>query len=74
MDAGLHGVLIVDPAQTAKQLNADVDALYELSSFKIGGSDEENVFIMDENPGTNGDGSASKMADMGSLMTVIRVQ
>jgi FtsP/CotA-like multicopper oxidase with cupredoxin domain len=45
MDRGLHGVLIVDPAQPVAHY--DVDALYEMSSFKIGGSDNENVFTMD---------------------------
>ena len=46
MDMGLHGPLIVDPAApltTAK----GIDALYEIGSFKIGGSEEENVFTLD---------------------------
>lgn len=46
MDMGLHGVLIVDPATTSRQPHYDVDALYELASFKVGGSEGENVFTM----------------------------
>lgn len=47
MDMGLHGVLIVDPASTSVQPHYDVDALYELASFKVDGSESENVFTMD---------------------------
>jgi FtsP/CotA-like multicopper oxidase with cupredoxin domain len=43
MDKGLHGVLIIDPATGPKPA---VDALYEIASFKIGGSDTENVFTL----------------------------
>jgi FtsP/CotA-like multicopper oxidase with cupredoxin domain len=43
MDKGLHGVLIIDPATGVKPA---VDALYEIGSFKIGGSDNENVFTL----------------------------
>ncbi|HET9869695.1 MAG TPA: multicopper oxidase domain-containing protein [bacterium] len=45
MDKGLHGVLIVDPAKNAP--HPDVDALYEMASFKVGGSEGENVFTLD---------------------------
>ncbi len=44
MDKGLHGVMIIDPA--APGPHYDVDALYEIASFKIGGSDQENVFTL----------------------------
>jgi FtsP/CotA-like multicopper oxidase with cupredoxin domain len=44
MDKGLHGVLIVDPAQLGTK--PKVDALYEIASFKIGGSESENVFTL----------------------------
>ncbi|HTC22325.1 MAG TPA: multicopper oxidase domain-containing protein [bacterium] len=46
MDKGLHGVMIIDPAGPAKS-PYDVDALYEIASFKIAGSDQENVFTLD---------------------------
>ncbi len=46
MDMGLHGLLIVDPAEKAKQ-PYDVEAFYEMASFKVGGSDQENVFTLD---------------------------
>jgi FtsP/CotA-like multicopper oxidase with cupredoxin domain len=45
MDKGLHGVLIIDPATAGPQ--PDVDALYEMASFKLGGVDNENVFTLD---------------------------
>jgi zinc transporter ZupT len=44
MDRGLHGVLIIDPAGSGPHY--DIDALYEVASFKIGGSDQENVFTL----------------------------
>jgi FtsP/CotA-like multicopper oxidase with cupredoxin domain len=44
MDKGLHGVLIIDPIQ--EKARPDVDALYEIGSFKIAGSDTENVFTL----------------------------
>ncbi len=44
-DMGLHGVFIVDPA-SSKGPKYDVDALYELGSYKVDGSDAENVFIL----------------------------
>ena len=46
MDKGLHGVFIVDPA-SGRDPHYDVDALYELASFKVGGGDIENVFTLD---------------------------
>jgi FtsP/CotA-like multicopper oxidase with cupredoxin domain len=46
MDMGLHGVLIVDPANKTARLY-DVEALYEMASFKVGGGDQENVFTLD---------------------------
>ncbi len=47
MDHGLHGVFIVDPAPSAGGPHYDIDALYEIGSFKIGGTDSENVFTLD---------------------------
>jgi zinc transporter ZupT len=46
VDQGLHGVLIVDPARALSR-RYDVDALYETSSFKLGGSEQENAFALD---------------------------
>ncbi len=46
MDMGLHGVLLVDPRETARS-RYDVEAVYEMASFKVGGSDQENVFTLD---------------------------
>ncbi|WP_188882579.1 multicopper oxidase domain-containing protein [Alicyclobacillus cellulosilyticus] len=46
MDMGLHGVILVDPAQGPSH-RYDVDALYELASFKVDGSEQENAFVMD---------------------------
>jgi FtsP/CotA-like multicopper oxidase with cupredoxin domain len=46
MDQGLHGLLFVEPAQPSKQ-KYDVEAFYEMASFKVGGSDQENVFTLD---------------------------
>ena len=43
MDMGLHGILLVDPS-TARPY--DVEAIYEMASFKVGGSDRENVFTL----------------------------
>jgi zinc transporter ZupT len=44
MDQGLHGVLIVDPATPSS--NYDIDAVYEIASWKINNSETENVFTM----------------------------
>jgi manganese oxidase len=46
MDMGLHGVLLVDPRGPARP-RYDVEAIYEIASFKVGGSDQENVFTLD---------------------------
>jgi hypothetical protein len=46
MDQGLHGILVIDPAQPP-QSTYDVEAFYEMASFKVGGSDQENVFTLD---------------------------
>lgn len=46
MDMGLHGVLLVDPLRPPAR-PYDVEALYEMASFKVGGSDRENVFTLD---------------------------
>ncbi|HXL72401.1 MAG TPA: multicopper oxidase domain-containing protein [bacterium] len=46
MDQGLHGILFVEPARPRKQ-TYDVEAFYEMASFKVGGSDQENVFTLD---------------------------
>ena len=45
MDMGLHGVLLVDPQEPDARA-FDVEALYEMASFKVGGSDQENVFTL----------------------------
>ncbi len=46
MDMGLHGILIVEPAEkTARPY--DVEAIYEMGAFKIAGVDQENVFTLD---------------------------
>ncbi len=45
MDQGLHGILFVDPAGSPKK-KYDVEAFYEMASFKVGGSDQENVFTL----------------------------
>jgi len=44
MDSGLHGELIVDPAPSSSAAAKEVDALLELASFKVGGSETENAF------------------------------
>jgi hypothetical protein len=44
MDGGLHGVIIVDPKGWRPP---EVDALYEIGSFKVGNSEEENAFVLD---------------------------
>jgi manganese oxidase len=46
MDKGLHGVVVVDPAKPAGP-RYDAEAVYEMASFKIAGSDQENVFTLD---------------------------
>ncbi|MHB8456062.1 MAG: multicopper oxidase domain-containing protein [Acidiferrobacterales bacterium] len=46
MDRGMHGVFIVDPAVPGKP-RYDIDALYEIGSFKVGDTDSENVFTLD---------------------------
>jgi manganese oxidase len=45
VDNGLHGPVIVDPspAETSQQ----IDALYMIGAFKIGGSESENAFLLD---------------------------
>ncbi len=46
MDQGLHGVLIVDPA-SSKASPYDVEAVYEMCSFKAGAeAEEENTFAL----------------------------
>jgi len=45
MDQGLHGILFVEPAKPPKHTD-DVEAFYEMASFKVGGSDQENVFTL----------------------------
>jgi len=44
MDSGLHGELLVDPAPASSAAAKEVDALLELASFKVGGSETENAF------------------------------
>ena len=46
MDQGLYGPLIVDPSPPPAKSN-DIDALYVIGAFKIGGSEEENAFVLD---------------------------
>jgi FtsP/CotA-like multicopper oxidase with cupredoxin domain len=45
VDRGLHGVLIVDPAGSIKK-TYDRDVVYEIASYKVGGSELENVFTL----------------------------
>lgn len=45
VDQGLHGILIVDPKEPEK-VKYDVDSVFELASWKINGSDSENVFTI----------------------------
>lgn len=45
IDQGLHGVLIVDPIEPEK-VKYDVDAVFELASWKMNGSESENVFTI----------------------------
>jgi manganese oxidase len=45
VDQGLHGVLIVDPAGPTGKTD-EVDAVYEIASFKVGGSELENLFTL----------------------------
>ncbi|MDE2264707.1 MAG: multicopper oxidase domain-containing protein [Alphaproteobacteria bacterium] len=49
MDQGLNGPLIVDPAppagDSASSAN-EIDALYVIGAFKVGGSEEENAFVL----------------------------
>ncbi|MCL6593285.1 MAG: multicopper oxidase domain-containing protein [Alicyclobacillus sp.] len=48
MDMGLHGVLLVDPASPPPAPQQPVvDAVYEMASFKVDGSEQENVFTLD---------------------------
>ena len=47
VDQGLDGPLIVDAATPAASEPDNVDALYQIGSFKIAGSDKENVFTLD---------------------------
>jgi hypothetical protein len=46
VDKGLHGILIVDPAKPTVK-TYDVEAAYEMASFKAGGSETENIFTLD---------------------------
>lgn len=45
MDQGLNGPLIVDPAPLASAAS-ETDLLYVIGSFKVGGSEEENAFVL----------------------------
>ncbi|GEO25364.1 hypothetical protein AAC03nite_11490 [Alicyclobacillus acidoterrestris] len=53
IDAGLHGVLLVDPAEGKQYPDADVDALFELGGLAVDSSPSENVFTMDGKPFPN---------------------
>jgi FtsP/CotA-like multicopper oxidase with cupredoxin domain len=46
MDQGLNGPLIVDPSPASADAG-EIDALYVIGSFKLGGSETENVFVLD---------------------------
>jgi FtsP/CotA-like multicopper oxidase with cupredoxin domain len=46
VDNGLHGPVIVDPSPTETSQN-QIDALYVIGAFKVGGSDTENAFLLD---------------------------
>ncbi len=46
VDKGLYGPLIVDASPVKAQLK-EIDALYVISGFKIGGSESENAFLLD---------------------------
>lgn len=50
IDAGLHGVLIVDSASSTAQSPHAVDALFEIGAFKVDASPMENVFTLDGKP------------------------
>lgn len=52
VDSGLYGTMIIDPAEPTKS-KEDVDAMVMLSSWKINGSDLENVFSIDGKPYPN---------------------
>jgi len=46
VDSGLDGPLIVDPSPQAAK-SEDIDALYVIGAFKVGGSESENAFLLD---------------------------
>ncbi|HEX8757689.1 MAG TPA: multicopper oxidase domain-containing protein [Steroidobacteraceae bacterium] len=46
MDRGLYGPLIVDSSPQPAESD-EIDALYVIGAFKIGGSEEENAFVLD---------------------------
>jgi len=46
VDAGMYGVIIVDPKQSSKQPAYDEDKLFTLGAAKVDGADPENVFTI----------------------------
>ncbi|MFD1888224.1 multicopper oxidase family protein [Paenibacillus wenxiniae] len=50
---GLHGVLLVDPAQGKEYPDADVNALFDIGSFVVDQKVEENVFTLNGKPYPN---------------------
>lgn len=50
---GLHGVLLIDPAQGKEYPDADVNALFDIGSFVVDQKVEENVFTLNGKPYPN---------------------
>jgi FtsP/CotA-like multicopper oxidase with cupredoxin domain len=46
VDAGMYGVIIVDPKDNSDQTHYDVDKLFTLGATKVDGVDPENVFMI----------------------------
>ncbi|WEG12635.1 multicopper oxidase domain-containing protein [Pullulanibacillus sp. KACC 23026] len=53
IDYGLHGALIVDPAKGKEYPDADVEALFDIGSFKVDQKFDENVFTLNGKPSPN---------------------
>lgn len=53
IDHGLHGAFIVDPSVGKEYPDANVDALFDIDSFKVDASPTENVFGLDGKPFPN---------------------
>ncbi len=50
---GLHGVLLIDPAEGKEYPDADVNALFDIGSFVVDQKVEENVFTLNGKPYPN---------------------